>query len=183
MTVLAAQDAYGLSAPAQGMAEVLAKLPEATVTVLDGGGVFTADAAAEYQYISGNFEGPVNALFNEMVRRNNTHKTAAQSHEPLPEYPLWIYQITGFSNILAQICDTAKGIGTMTTDPWYRKFVSGSDGIWAGDGVSDQYVLKIGKISSDLYAELEPGFGYAIRHGRPTLMKLLTCRHGEEIAE
>lgn len=208
ITVLTAQDAYSLGSPAQGIAETLTLLEEAEVSVWDGRGVFAADDEAAYHYAAGNFEEKTNALFDEMVRRNNTYKTAMQKGEPLPEYPLRIVVFTGLSDILAAlsaegkdklntllekaeveynvrflVCDTGKGIAAMTGCGWYKRFVTGNDGLWAGDGISDQYALKLAKISSDLYAEVPNGFGYAVRRGRPTLVKLLARKKREEAEE
>ena len=208
VTVLTAQDAYSLDDPTQGLAETLSLLKGASVTVLDGLGLLTPDANAAYRCVSGRFTPAVDALFNELVRRNNTYKTAQSGGEALPQYPLWIYLITGFSEILSQlsaegkdrlntlmekaeraynvrfwVCDTARGLSALSALGWYKRLVTGSDGIWAGDGISDQYALKLGKISSDLYTEIPAGFGYAVRRGRPTLVKLLTRRGAPESEE
>lgn len=208
ITILAAQDAYSLGSPAQGLAETLALLKDAAVSVWDGRGVFAADEDAAYSYADGNFEEKTADLFGEMVRRNNTYKTALQKQEPLPEYPLQVVLFTGLADILSGltaegkdrlntllekaepeynirflVCDTVKGITALTACGWYKRFVTGNDGLWAGDGISDQYALKLAKISSDLYAEVPDGFGYAVRRGRPTLMKLLGRKKTEEADE
>lgn len=207
VTLLLSQDACDLGGTAQGFAETLTLLPGTTVTVLDGLGVFVPDTGAPYEFISGSFEACISALFEEMVRRNHDYKAERPQGAPLPEYPARFYVIAGMAEILESlseagkdqmqtliekaeaaynirflICGTAKSVSTLTLQPWYKRHVSGSDGIWAGDGISDQYVLKLGKISSDLYGELPTGFGYAVRRGRPVLIKLLTCRNGEEDA-
>lgn len=83
VTILAAQDAYSLGSPAQGLAETLSLLKDAAVSVWDGRGVFTDDDGAAYSYTAGNFEEKTADLFGEMVRRNNTYKTALQKQEPL----------------------------------------------------------------------------------------------------
>ena len=49
-----------------------------------------------------------------------------------------------------------------------------------GDGISEQYTLKVGKVSSSLYAELPPHFGYVVRRGKPVLCKLLQPQKGED---
>ena len=49
-----------------------------------------------------------------------------------------------------------------------------------GDGISEQYALKVGKVSSSLYAELPPHFGYVVRRGKPVLCKLLQPQEGED---
>ena len=48
-----------------------------------------------------------------------------------------------------------------------------------GEGIADQYVLKINKITSNLYEEIAPEYGYLLTRGKPTLIKLLSSETEE----
>ena len=63
-------------------------------------------------------------------------------------------------------------------DNWYKAIVKNNQGIWIGNGVSDQYTIKIAKMTRELQEELSLGFGYVIRRGNAVLTKFLTDEEG-----
>lgn len=77
------------------------------------------------------------------------------------------------------LCDSAKDMAAHTGEPWYRRQVRPGEGIWAGDGISDQNVLKPSKLGREHFAELPPHFGYLLRRGKTTLVKLLEAEGTE----
>lgn len=205
MLPLAAQDAFALESPVLGVAQLLGQLEGASLTVLDGSGLLPKDPAIRGSCTANDFEPAVSALFAEMVRRNNTYKNALKAGETPPAYAPQFYVFTGLGEILSQLsakaqdelrtllekaelpyqirfvlCDTAKGMAQVTGDAWYRRQIGGADGAWAGDGVCEQHVLNLAKISNDMYAELPQGFGYVLSHGRPVLTRLLGAQEQEE---
>lgn len=198
ISLILASDPYELGPTSQGIAELLTQMEGARVTVLDGAGLFSERDDAAYSYLNKNFPSRVEALFSEMVRRNNTFKTAVNNGQAAPVFDMEYYVITGYQTILDSLtadgkdklqtllekaepeysmrfilCDGAAALKAHTAAPWYKRHISGTDGVWVGDGVSEQYVLRIGKVTNDLYAELAPHFGYAVQRGKPTLIKLL----------
>lgn len=72
------------------------------------------------------------------------------------------------------LIETVSGYSSVSYDSWYKRHITGGDGIWIGDGVTDQYVLKPTKVTSDLYEELNSDFGYLFIRNRPVLVKLLS---------
>lgn len=59
-------------------------------------------------------------------------------------------------------------------DNWYKAIVKNNQAIWIGNGISEQYTIKLTKITRELQQELEPGFGYIVKRGVPILTKFLT---------
>ena len=49
-----------------------------------------------------------------------------------------------------------------------------SEGIWLGNGIGNQFTLKVTTNSRVLRAEVPPGFGYVIKKGKAALMKLMS---------
>ena len=207
ISVVLSENMEELSATAQGICEQLARL-EGVVTVLDGIGLLDEDRDMGYNYVKTNFAGRLVMLFNEMVRRNNTYKTAVASGREPETYASEYYVITGLQTILdglsdegrdelntllekAEIpyhirfilCDSAKAMSGFTSASWYKRHVSGTDGIWVGDGIANQYTLKANKLTRGLYSELPPHFGYLVRHGKPTLAKLIIGENYEEAVD
>ena len=150
-----------------------------------------------------DYERFVLSLFESMVERNNTYKDANLNADALKDYDEQIIIISGikkFVDILSEdsrdkfltlidkadpcykihivAIETASQFNTLCFDSRVKNKVSGVDGIWIGDGVADQYILKINKITSDLYEEVGAECGYLISRSRPKLVKLLS--NGEE---
>ena len=77
-------------------------------------------------------------------------------------------------NIKFIIIDTIDGIKTLSFEAWFKSNVDLSEGIWLGNGISNQFTLKVTTNSRLLRAELEPGFGYIIRKGKAFVIKLMS---------
>ena len=62
----------------------------------------------------------------------------------------------------------------MSFESWYKPNVDLSEGIWIGNGIGNQFTLKVTTNSRVLRAEVDPGFGYVIKKGKASLMKLMS---------
>lgn len=207
ISLVLSQDLNELGTVAAGVIEQLSRL-DGTVTVLDGAELVKESSDMDYEYLRVNFAGRMQVLFQEMKRRNNTYKQAAAEGETVESYQPEYFIITGLQAILASLpdqrkdelntllekaephynirfvlCESAKAASEFVGTAWYRRHISGSEGIWVGDGITDQYVLKIGKLTSSLYSEIPPHFGYLVKRGKPTLVKLIVGSQDEEAAE
>ncbi|WP_245243433.1 hypothetical protein, partial [Mesobacillus selenatarsenatis] len=87
-------------------------------------------------------------------------------------------------NVNLIISDSADKLSSISFEAWFKQHVSLSDFIWSGNGITDQYVMKLGKVTNDMYQEIPPGFGYVVKKGKPTLVKLLSSVESmhEEVA-
>ena len=72
------------------------------------------------------------------------------------------------------IFDTIDGIKTIQYEPWYKNNSDLSEGIWLGNGIINQFTLKVTTNSRLLRGEVEPGFGYIIYKGKASLIKLMS---------
>ena len=50
--------------------------------------------------------------------------------------------------------------------------MTGADGLWLGDGIADQYIIKPSKVTGELYEEIGDGFGYLVSRGRVRIKQL-----------
>ncbi len=78
------------------------------------------------------------------------------------------------SNIRFLIVESINNIKTMSFDPWYKSNFDVSEGIWIGNGIGNQFTLKVTTASKILRQEVTPGFGYNVHKGKATLIKLVT---------
>ena len=72
------------------------------------------------------------------------------------------------------IIDNIDGIKTMCFEPWYKNNCDLSEAIWFGNGITNQFTVKVTTASRLLRGDVEPGFAYIIRKGKASLDKLIS---------
>jgi S-DNA-T family DNA segregation ATPase FtsK/SpoIIIE len=82
-----------------------------------------------------------------------------------------------YSFILADSVDKFKKI---EYDDWYRNTVTNNRGRWVGDGIANQFAIKLTKTTKELYEEIGNRFGYTVERGIPVLIKLLEEGTGDD---
>ena len=184
-----------------GLSELITAANSANVTVLDGSGSLSQLEACESRIISGSkpLNDTVVELFFDMLNRNNTAKDSIEKGESVPAFAKSICIISSISELMSQLTEDGRdklkvllekgeasynytfiigentsGLSSVTIETWYKKHVTSGDGIWVGSGLTDQYQMKITKLTNDLYDEVDDDFGYTINKGKPTRIKLLT---------
>ena len=78
------------------------------------------------------------------------------------------------TNIKYVIVDTIDNIKTLSYEVWFKGNASLSEGIWLGNGIANQFTLKVTTNSRILRAELDQNFGYVIKKGKATLVKFVS---------
>ncbi|MEH7181030.1 type VII secretion protein EssC [Neobacillus vireti] len=190
----------------QGLAEVITMKDNREVIVIDADDSFAYDNGRTYQYVTGpkSLEEMIVYLFKTLVYRNNTTKDAIAEGKPEPVFENITCIIHSFTELNAQLSDDGKDklkvflervnglnvtiiisdavdkLSSYTYEPWFQKQVSLSEALWVGNGIADQYTLKISKITNDMYGELAEDFGYVVNKGKVKLVKLLTTAASEE---
>ena len=144
------------------------------------------------------------SLFGEMVARNNTYKDTGSDPAALEGFEERVYVLYGVKKLFDRLSEDGKDklavllekaesvyklhfilvdsvaqMSAFSYDAWFKRQIPGGDGLWIGDGVTEQYLMKISKITSDLYAEVGSGYGYLVAKNRPVLVKLLTAKKEE----
>ena len=142
----------------------------------------------------------VQQLFADMVQRNNVYKEAKMDRHVLDDYEEMQIVIVGIKrlfdtlsedgkdklNLLLErgevfyklrfvMADTVSGFNQLSGNTWYRRYMTGADGLWLGDGIADQYIIKPSKVTGELYEEIGDGFGYLVSRGRVVRIKQLTA--------
>jgi S-DNA-T family DNA segregation ATPase FtsK/SpoIIIE len=183
----------------QGLAEVFAAKGTLDVIVIDPEGAFVAAEETGYKLITGEFDKTVVDLFDMIVYRNNTYKDARAEGRGLPVFKQTICIINSLASLMSLssgdskdkiknflekgseiynvnfiLFESVNNISSMTFENWYKTKVSLNNGIWLGDGFTEQYQLKPTKITNDLYQEIGDKFGYLLVKGKAKLIKLLT---------
>ena len=69
--------------------------------------------------------------------------------------------------------DNSSRLKNHEYDEWYKSYVSGDTGIWVGNGIDDQYLIKTNTIGKDIVNKCGISFGYVVNQGEATMIKLL----------
>ena len=70
--------------------------------------------------------------------------------------------------------ETIDNIKSLNYEAWFKANIDLSEGIWIGNGISNQFTLKVTTNSRLLRAELEPNFGYVVTKGKAAVTKFLS---------
>ena len=150
-------------------------------------------------------EEQVSALFETVLYRNNTYKDALEKGEKTEEFEHLLVIINSLSmlkstlseqgkeklslilekgtvdyKITIIIADQVKNISSVSFEKWYKANVSPSDGIWVGNGITEQYCMKANKTTSEMHDDITPEFGYSLIKGKCMKLKLLNGRTEED---
>ena len=72
------------------------------------------------------------------------------------------------------IVDSISKIKKYEYEAWFRESVDTSNGIFIGNGINDQFVLKIGVRTPEVRDVIEDDFCFVIQRGRPVLVKYIS---------
>lgn len=192
---VAAQEISQTSAFLKELLKVLRQITR--VVVVDAQGLLSDLPAAE-RVANGEYEDFVIRLFEDMVNRNNRYKEGGQDRSILAVHEETQFIVLGVKKLLDSLsedgrdkwnallehgeafyglrfvlADSAQNFGALSVNTWYRKHLQGTEGLWIGDGVAEQYVLKYNKVTSLLYEEIGDRFGYLFTRSRPVRIKQL----------
>lgn len=181
--------------------EELVKVVSTSVktVVIDVEQILTDMAVLPCELVSGNYEAFVQELFSDMAQRNNTYKQAKMDVTALEPYEEKLFILVGIKRFYEQLSEDGKDklrvllekaesfyklhfiivdaltqFNSYAYEAWYKRQIPGTDGVWIGDGVADQYMLKVNKVTSDLYEDIGSEYGYLIARNRPLLVKVLS---------
>ncbi len=88
-------------------------------------------------------------------------------------------KIKAMSKVHLIIIDGADNIKKSEFDPWYKAIVSPTRGVWIGEGMGSQFLIKSTLTSRALSAKVDNTFGYFVDGSVTVLMKVIT-EVGEE---
>ena len=71
------------------------------------------------------------------------------------------------------IIDTIDNIKNISYEDWYKNSFDLSEGIWIGNGISNQFTLRVTTNSRELREEIDTPFGYIIEKGKAVQIKFI----------
>lgn len=170
-----------------GLTKMIIKIPNTKCIILDASDILGESMPTNVIYDGGSCTNGIESLKDMM----NT--------KPIGSNETTVCLITGISNLLSRldvtkkteftdildsnlraeklkviIVDTIDNIKGIGYDAWYKNSADLAEGVWIGNGISNQFTLKITTSSRVLRQELEPNFGYVIEKGKTSVIKLLS---------
>lgn len=150
-------------------------------------------------------EEQIAKLFQVVLYRNNTYKEAIEKGEKVEEFEQLLVVINSLSllrnalseqgkemlslvlekgtkeyNVTVIIAEQVKNISSVSYEKWYKANVSSTDGLWIGNGITEQYQMKASKTTSEMHEDITPEFGYSLIKGKCVKLKLLNNMAEEE---
>lgn len=189
----------------QGLAELLCDQGSSgsELLVLDADRRFTDDFQGKCRYItdrSDEIEQTVIELFNMLVLRNNAFKDALAAGQPAPVFSKLTVIVLSVSALMSRLSADARdkwkvllekgnsayqvhfimaertaNIAAFSYETWFKEHVAAGEGIWIGDGFTDQYQMKPSRLTQEMYREIGDDFGYVLHRGKAVLVKLLSA--------
>lgn len=78
------------------------------------------------------------------------------------------------------IIETNNKMNNYTYSDWYKKYIDGEYGLWLGNGVNEQCILKPSILSNNISSTCGSSYGYVFVKGKPYLVKLLGMKENNE---
>ena len=149
--------------------------------VIDGNSILNANNLKNINYNSSdNLEKTLNSIYEDtnavhicmiLSINNILNKMSVTDKSKITEL---LDKVKLSSNVKIIVVDTIDSIKAINFETWFKSNVSLSDGIWLGNGIANQFTLKVTTNSRILRAEVEPNFGYVITKGKAALTKWIT---------
>lgn len=161
----------------------------------------TVELLCKAKYLSNkndNVDG-INSLFDTVLQRHNAIKDAEDKGIDIPEYSMCVYVFSSLNalkeilddegdeklglilekcndkmNIKIIIGESSKGISSYNFEKWFKNNASSNDAVWVGNGITDQYYLKISKTTPEMNEEISDEFGFAVNKGKAVKVKLIS---------
>lgn len=184
------EDISSLPGFLHGFAQVTAKVPNTQVLVLDAISALSNEKITEenISYDSGKCDSLITKL-TELVEAKNANNTPDMivcmfvgmnslfqklSSIEKGNLTMLIQNSANLGTLKFVMIDTIDGIKSTSYDPWFKSNADLSEGVWIGNGIANQFTLKVTTNARVLRTEIEPNFGYVIKKGKATLIKFLS---------
>lgn len=183
----------------QGVVNLAEKSKNITGWILDSQRAIVNDSNDIFVNCHSNEEikNAISNIFDLVLYRNNTYKTDLENGKTPEVYDdkfVIINSISSINNLdneskeklslfLEKGCSTynvffviSEQVGNITSysyEKWYKNHITGMNGIWIGNGVTDQYQFNINRSSRDLRKQIPIDYGFVINKSNATKCKLL----------
>ncbi len=179
----------------QGLVKILNKVPNTNVIVMDALSNLKKESLAEIIYDSDNCYKTMETIKDLYNKEKVSSKVDPNVLKNAPTTicvingistllnKLTLEEKTTFNNIVKEandlgtfrfiVIDTINNIKILAYEDWFKNSFDLSAGIWIGNGISNQFTLRVTTNSRELREEIDSQFGYIINKGKATQIKFI----------
>ena len=182
----------------RNITKMLSNIPNRNLLLLDSDGNLE-NTYNNVLYFNGNYEDIMKKICDSIDYQYNLYRENNYNREVLKNTKETIVIFNGFTKVLQRISDdlkkrfletlkNCKELGTfvyiivdrvdnlkkLEYDEWYKRVVQNSNGIWIGNGVADQSLIKTNIGFKKVNNEIPDGFGIVIKNTKTNLVKLIS---------
>ena len=198
VSIITGQDINNTTSFVGSLIEEFTLIDNNVVITIDAEGIFEKINVNNIIYYNNNFD-KIYASIKEIIeqqyntyRENNSDKNALNNHKNITCFIIgfekFITRLSpeiakGFSDLLTKskdlnkiqfiLVDSIDKFKTYEYESWYKTFVGNSNGIWVGNGIAEQFLIRLSKTPRSLRDEIGNNFGYFVDNNLPFLIKLL----------
>ena len=79
--------------------------------------------------------------------------------------------------------DSLSNLKKLEYESWYKTIISNNRGIWLGNGIADQFTIKLSRTPRELREIIDVNFAYSIKNGVATLIKVIEYQDTDLITD
>ena len=196
-SIISALDIYSYKDFYGTLINIFNRINSTNTVVIDAVKMFSKDDEIK-NYTNTNFDKIVEMIGKNYEKQKEKYEASNYDETALSDFKSNTYFIFGLSNFLSKvsedkkeffhnaissskeygvdkfvIVDSSEKLKEFSYDDWYKKSIDDSQGIWLGNGVTDQYTFKLMSTPRELREEIDDEFGYVIKNGKATLVKFV----------
>ena len=198
ITLVTTNDIYQIKKTVLGLSYALSKNENCTIVLVDLLDLFNnVKTNNNLMCFNKDFDNVVNTLEldisrklsidNENLKINKTvmiingisnlqNKVTKENYQ---KFTSLLEKIRMIKTVSAVIIDSAMNLKKLEYETWYKSNIDGSNGIYIGPGIDNQYVIKVMKNTKEMRLEIPYNFGFVVKRGVPTLIKLVEGEDNE----
>lgn len=182
-----------------GLVNVLKRIPNINLAVVDKEKLMVEDVVSNITYINSEYKEFLEKLMTYMRDINKIYVDANYDVSSLNNYQCMVVMIIGINDLLTQLdeefknefvkllaefklvgkvnfifVDNSENIKKYAYDDWYRNNFDGKNGIWVGTNLGDQNIFKVNNLYRMNSEKLAGNFGFIIEEGEYELVKLVS---------
>ena len=198
ITMLTSLDITILKNPLTQIGKLIDMLSETRFVVMDTEELIDPNDYKHIDYANSNLDEVFSKINEEINKANEAYVSNNFDKNAIASIPTTVIIIAGLDKFISKLSDDNKKlVGKMFEagkelekycfllvdsvdkfkkyeyEDWYRSSINNTRGIWVGDGIANQFTIKLAKTTKDLYDEVGNKFGYMVERGAPVLIKLL----------
>ena len=199
VTMISSNDDGGmLTIFARSLTKMLSNIPDNNLLLID----VDSSLSSEYTnltYVSDEFDEAIKKICDSMDYQYDIYVKDGYSNKSLKDTKNTTIVINNFSKLLARVqteikdrflkcLEDGKDVGQfdyilvdrvdnfkkMEYDNWYKKVIESNNGIWIGNGIADQSLIKTNIGFKKVNNEVANGYGIAVKNTKVRLVKLIS---------